>query len=564
MPSPRQPVRAPGRRRALQALAATGAWALLGLAAGCSRREGPAAAGAAPAAGPVPGGTLKVSVALDTGSLDLHSISHTNAQWLGRLIYDNLVCLDDAGNISPWLATAWTVSPDGLTYTFKLRDDVTFSDGARFDAEAVRLNLEHMRDPATKSPLAAAYIAPYDTGRAIDAFTFEATLREPYEPFLHVLAQSWLSMASPKAIQETPRQMGEAPVGSGPFVVESYTRQQGIRLVRRPDYRWAPAILQHEGPALLERIELDFVAEPIVRYNALAAGQHDLTIDAPPQNAAAIRADRALTLESRVRTGIPMRGISFNTEKAPFDDVRIRKALALAIDRDAIAQMMGFGLFEPKTDFLASNTRHYDRRHRDALRHAPQAAARLLDEAGWSARDAAGYRTRGGVRLGAELLVTESATPSAVYAAVQADLKRAGFDLRIVQLPAAQLTERRNGNAYQALGGGVWHTNTPDALYIVHHSNEITSERRIGQNTSRLRDAELDRVLARARATGDASEAAALYGQAQHRLTELVPAVPLYENHAVVAYRNTVRGLRFDTSHNTPVFIGAWLDQEAS
>lgn len=548
-----------GRRRAVGALAAL---PLLALGVGCGRRETPAASAAS--ATPQAGGTLRVSVALDTGSLDLHAISHTNAQWLGRLIYDNLVYLDAQGAITPWLATSWTISPDGRTYTFKLRDDVSFSDGARFDAEAVRVNLEHMRDPATKSPLAAAYIAPYVDGRALDAFTFEATLREPYTPFLHVLAQSWLSMQSPKAIREKPKQLAEAPVGSGPFVVESYTRQQGIRLVKRPDYRWAAPVVGHDGPARLDRIELDFVAEPIVRYNALAAGQYDLTIDAPPQNASAIRNDRALVLESRIRTGIPMRGITFNTEKAPFDDVRVRKALAVAVDRDAIAQIMGFGLFEAKTDFLASNTRYYDGAHRDALRHDPAEAVRLLDAAGWTGRDDAGFRTRGGERLGAELLVTESATPSALYAAVQSDLKRLGFDLRLVQLPAAQLTERRNSNTYQALGGGVWHTNTPDALFIVHHSSEITSERRIGQNTARLRDDELDRLLSQARASADGTQAGALYGQAQRRLTELVPAVPLYENHSVVAYRRNVQGLRFDTSHNTPVFIGAWLGGEGA
>jgi len=154
-----------------------------------------------------PGGTLRVSVQSDTGSLDLHAISHTNAQWLGRLIYDNLVYLDDKGQITPWLARSWTISPDGRTYTFKLREDVTFSDGAKFNAEAVRINLEHMRDPVTKSPLAAAYIAPYVEGRAVDEYTFEAWLREPYALFLNVLAQSWLSMQPPEAIQELPREL---------------------------------------------------------------------------------------------------------------------------------------------------------------------------------------------------------------------------------------------------------------------------------------------------------------------------------------------------------------------
>lgn len=507
-----------------------------------------------------PGGTLKVSVALDTGSLDLHAISHTNAQWLGRLIHDNLVYLDDQGRITPWLATAWEVSEDGKTYTFHLRDDVTFSDGAKFNAEAVRINLEHMRDPATRSPLAAAYIAPYIDGEVVDEYTFRANLREPYAPFLNVLAQSWLSMQSPKAIVENPKALAEAPVGSGPFVVERYTRQQGIRLVRRDDYDWAPDFLRHQGPAYLERIELDFVPEALIRYSSLAAGQYDFTTDAPTQNAAAIRADDRLRFDSRIRQGNPNRGITFNTEKFPFDDVRVRKAFALAVDREGIVRISGFGEFKAKSDYLAANTRYYDPSFRAALTFDPEAANRLLDEAGWRERDAQGYRVRDGVRLSAEVLAAEGLYPLTDLVAIQADVKKIGFELRIDQLPALHILDRRAANDYQATGAGVWHTNTPDGLYILYHSNEIISSQRIGQNIARLRDARLDALLAEGRRSRDEARSRQLYGEAQQRLTELVPAVPLYENYSLTAHGPRVRGVVYDTSHNTPVFTSVWLE----
>ncbi len=507
----------------------------------------------------VPGGTLRVSVATDTGTLDLHSISSTNCQWLGRLIYANLVYLDDKGEITPWLAKSWTVSPDGKTYTFHLRDDVTFSDGTKFNAEAVRVNIEHMRDPATKSPLAAAYIAPYVDGKVLDEYTFQANLREPYSAFLNVLAQSWLAMYSAKAIQENPKQLGDSPVGSGPFVVESYTRQQGIRLVKRKDYHWAPPFIKHDGPAYLDRIEIDFVPEAMVRYSSLAAGQYDFTIDAPAQNAAAIRADPSLMLDSRIRQGNPSRGLTFNTSKPPFDDVIVRRAAAAAIDREGIAQIVGFGEYRPKSDFLAANTRYYDPSTQGILRYDVAEANRLLDSAGWTGRDAEGFRTKDGKRLAAEALVTETGTPSPVYVAIQADLKKVGFDLKLVQLPLAQIMERRNANEYQALSGGVWHTNTPDGLYIIYHSAEITSPQRIGQNSSRLHDPALDDLLARARHTNDPVALQDLYSKAQKRLTEVVPAVPLYENYTITAWRKPVQGVLFDTSHNTPIWTAAWL-----
>lgn len=508
------------------------------------------------------GGVLKISAQSDTGSLDLHAISHTNAQWLGRLIYDNLVYLDDQGRITPWLAKSWTISPDGRTYTFKLRDDVTFSDGARFDAEAVRINLEHMRDPATKSPLAAAYIAPYVDGRAVDAYTFEAHLKEPYAPFLNVLAQSWLSMQSPKAIKERPKELGTHPVGSGPFIVQSYTRQQGIVLTRRSDYHWAPDFIRHKGPAYLERVEIAFVPEAMTRYGSLAAGQHDLTIDAPYQNAAAIRSDPRLALDKRVRTGVPMTALTFNTEKPPFDDVRVRQALAHAIDREGILRATRFGEAQPKTDYLAANTRFYDPAFAGTLAYDPALANRLLDDAGWAARDAAGYRTKDGRRLAGEVLTADTGNQGPLIVAVQSDLKRVGAELRIVLAPQPMVLQRRLSNDYTLLGGGVWHTNTPDALYILFHSNEISSDRRIGQNSARLRDAQLDDLLARARRSGDPAEQQSLYSQAQKRLTEVVPSIPLTENVSIVGYSRRIQGLTFDTSHNTPVFITAWLSKD--
>lgn len=506
------------------------------------------------------GGTIRVSAAADTGTLDLHSISHGNAQWLGRLIFDNLIYLDDRGRPSPWLATSWTISPDGKVYTFKLREGVTFSDGAPFDAEAVKVNLDHMRDPATKSPLAAAYIAPYLAGRVVDRTTFEATLREPYAPFLNVLAQSWLAMMSPKAIREHPKSLSSKPVGSGPFTVASYRRQQGIVLVRRPDYDWAPDFIGHRGPALAERVQVDFIPEALIRYAALNSRQYDLTFDAPPQNGAAIRGNAELVLDNRIRTGIVSRAISFNVERAPFDEIKVRQALALATGRDGMAKGTGFGLFKTTTDFLASNTQDYAAKSGDDLREDVPRANRLLDEAGWTGRDKDGVRTRNGQRLTAEVLTTEGATFSPTVVAFQADVRKVGFDLRIVQLTAPMLTKRRLGGDYQSLSGGVWHTNTPDALYISYSGDEVASRKRIGQNVSRLRDPEFDRLVQQARTSTDAARRTQLYAAAQRRLAWLVPAVPLYENHSITAHRRALHGVLYDTSHNTPILTAAWLE----
>lgn len=511
-----------------------------------------------------PGGTLRVAIPDDLPTLDSHAVGGPYFQWYCRLVLDNLVYRDADGKPSPWLAKSWDISPDGLTYTFHLRSDVTFSDGVKFNAEAVLVNLEHMRAPATKSSLAGRYIAPYARGEIVDEYTFRAHLSEPYAPFLDVLAQAYLGMYSPKAIRENPKGLASMSVGSGPFVLERYARQQGLTFVRRPDYRWAPPFQRHEGPAPFERIRVDIVPEPFVRAGGLASGQHDLVIDIAPQTAAALRGNAELAVSNRVRQGNPSRAITFNVEKAPFDDVRVRRAVARATDAAAIAGLLGFGEFLLKTDFLCAPTRHYDPSFQDALRYDPQAASRLLDEAGWTGRDAEGFRTRDGQRLRAEVVFADSfQSPASTLVSLQSDLKRAGFDLVLVQVPALKLTQIRQAGDYQALGGGGWHTNTPDGLYILYHSREIITDTTFGQNTSRLSDSVLDELLTRARRAMDAETQKRLYAAAQQRLVELVPGVPVYESQSLVAYSRRLRGLIFDTSHNTVILSGAWLEEPA-
>lgn len=507
------------------------------------------------------GGTLRVSAALDAGSFDVHALSHGNIQWMGRILYDCLVYQDEQGNISPWLARSWDISEDGKTYTFHLRDDVTFSDGEKFNAQALQANLEHMRAPATKSPLAAAYIAPYLDGKVIDEYTFEAHLRAPYTPFLDVLAQSWLSMISPRQIREAPQTIALHPIGSGPFVLQRYTRDQGAVFVKRAGYHWAPPVTRHTGEAYLDRIELSYVPEAMIRFTALESGQSDFAIDAPAQNAAAIRANPNLVMRSRIRKGNPSRSIVFNVEQPPFDDVRVRRAVAKAIDRDGLAWISGFGEYLAKTDYLAANTRFYQP-NQQALAYDVQAANAALDDAGWTGRDAQGYRTQNGQRLKATLLDYNSpAFPRSVSVAIQADLKKIGFELPIEIVPLTRMVERRYAGKFQALADGYWHTNTPDGLFVLYHSQSISTDKRIGQNVGRFRDAELDRVLSAARESRDPVQLQALYAEAQKRLTETVPSVPALEAQVLSAYGRQVQGVIFDTSHNVPFFTSVWLDR---
>ena len=333
---------------------------------------------------------------------------------------------------------------------------------------------------------------------------------------------------------------------------------------KRRDYAWAPDFVAHQGPAYLDHVEVSFLPEALIRYLSLASGQYDLTVDAPPQNARDIRDNPELVFANRINLGNPMRAITFNVTQAPFDQQPVRKAFAMAIDRDAISKGTGFGQFAPTTSFLSATTPYVDGSASASLGKDLSRANRLLDAAGWSQRDAQGYRIRAGRRLEAKAILLDSGGLSPLIVAVQADVKRIGFKLDLEMVTAPQYAALRKSNAYQATGPGIWHTNTPDGLYIVYHSKNITTAKFTGQNVSRLADPELDAILTKARATSDPTQLRPLYAAAQARLTELVPAVPLSENHSLVAYRRRVHGVIYDTSHNVPLLTTAWLQESKS
>lgn len=545
-------------RRAGLAVAAT---ALLGATAACGadRAAEPTDRGAT--LEPVSGGTLRLGTnGQEPTCLDPHGNASTLGTLLTLPVSDTLVWQEDDGTLTGWLAERWEVSDDGLVYTFHLREGVTFTDGTPWDAQALQVNLEHMLDPATKSPLAAAYIAPYASSRVVDELTLEVTLSSPYSAFLNVLAQGYLGMISPTQIREAPETICEAPIGSGPFVLERWNKGQSVEYVRNPDYAWGPEGT-HEGPAYLERLEIVFVTEDATRYNALASGELDAIEFVPPQSYDAVAANPDLETFTEFRPGHPY-GLSFNVSRPPFDDVRVRKALVAAVDRQAVVESISFGKWDAVEGFLTPSTPDYVADvAQGRLDHDPDLANRLLDEAGWTGRDAEGYRTKDGQRLVAHLPMTND-VPLRVQIAeqTQAAAREVGFEVRIEYVAPQDLSDRSAAGDYD-LSSGLWSTNTADVLWIRYHSDNITTPERRGQNSSRLADAELDALLQEARETTDDARRSTLYAQAQDRLVELAPGIPFYSDPRPVAYWSHVHGLRHANGYLAPYLFDVWTEK---
>lgn len=301
------------------------------------------------------GGTLRVGLDADPPNLDPHRSTAAVDRQVFQSLFDKLVDTDETLRIVPVLATSWTVSADGRTVMLKLRQGVTFQDGTVFNAEAVRYNLERMRDP--KFPSARRLeLSPIQSVTAADASTVVLTLERPYSPLLYTLTDRAGMMVSPAAAQRDGLTFALHPVGAGPFAFVDKVAQDHVTLQRSPSY-WAA------GLPYLDRIVFRPVVDDNARVANLKSGDLDII------NLVPLPQVKELTQES-ARPGARFRllergafswvAIRLNVTKPPFDNKLLRQALDAAIDRRALADAVLQGAAYPAYSFFPNGTPGFD------------------------------------------------------------------------------------------------------------------------------------------------------------------------------------------------------------
>lgn len=497
--------------------------------------------------------TFVFAAGKDISCLDPHVNGDMPQASIAANYLDSLVSQDNEGAIHPWLATAWAVSDDGLTYTFTVRDDVWFTDGTKLTAEAVKANLDHMVDPDTQSGTAGGYLKPYLGTEILDETTAVVTLDRPYAAFLEVLAQPFLGIESPDALKRPQAENCNSPVGTGPYKIVDYIPQSKVSLVRNEDYNSAPPFAQHQGPANIEKIEWRIVPEDSTRYGLLRAGQVDALDLMPSVHFDEAEADPGVELITQDRPGNPT-NLLLNTTRAPFDDLNVRKAFLHSAYVDAGINSVYFGTVTRAGGPLSSTTGFYSPDFEQVYDPDPGKAAALLDDAGWTERDDEGYRVKDGQRLTAHFPYTPGAWPTAHQALVtqiQATAKKAGFEVLIENGDGATVSELGNNYEYD-LRADYWNTNTADVLRIVFAS-EYTESAGFVPNGSGFRNPELDAILNDALATNYPVRRADLYYQAQQIVSDNALQLPLYNQASQVAVRSdSYRNLTLEPSLSLP------------
>ncbi len=512
---------------------------------------------------PVSGGTLIYATDREPTCLDPHVAGDMPQVFLAQQVLDSLVSMDAEGHIGPWLAKSWEISPDGLTYTFHLRDDVRFTDGTPFNAAAVKANLDHMANPKTQSSTAGGYIRQYQRTDVLDNSTAQVHLATPYAAFLEVLAQGFLGIESPQALLRSRDVNCESPVGTGPFKVVRWDRQSQVVLERNPHYNSAPPTARHQGPAYLERIVWKFIQEPSVRFASLQAGEVDVIEALPPESHEAARRNPDLQLIIAQRPGNPTNG-TLNIRRAPFSDIKVREAFVRSANIEGALKSVYFGEFPRAGGPLSNATRFYSPDFEHAQDYDPARAAQLLEEAGWTRRDEDGYRLKDGKRLQVRVILGNRTPPSefTLWEQVQATTRQAGIELIMEQMSDVQATKRQADWDYD-IRVGYWNTNTADVLRIIFSSAFIQPAGVGGyhQNTAGFSDPQFDDLVQQALATQDASQRQALYRQAQAVASRQYLQLTTYPQSTRLGIYKTTQGVRLEPSLAVTYLYDAWVNK---
>ncbi len=282
---------------------------------------------------PQSGGTLVYGAGADPDSLDPANTDSNPGEAVGRMMNNFLVRFDAKLNLLPDLATKWTQSKDGLTWTFTLRKGVKFHDGTPFNAEVVKYNFERFLGP--EKPLKASLHTPIiKSVEVVDEFTVKFNLKVPFAFFLNNLAHSATAMVSPAAHKKWGKDLTLHPVGTGPFKFVEWVRGDRVVLERNDEY--------YEGKPRLDKIIIRTVREDSARVLGLEAGDYDLIVRIPPEEVG------RLMREGRVRIYAEQSNralrIGINASKKPLDDVRVRQALNYAVDKESIVKNIYQGL----------------------------------------------------------------------------------------------------------------------------------------------------------------------------------------------------------------------------
>jgi peptide/nickel transport system substrate-binding protein len=424
------------------------------------------------------GGSITVGLETDIPGFDPLKVGvfDTGAEYAAAAIFDTLTTLDDEGAVQPKLAVSWSHSDDFKTWTFKLRSGVKFQDGTPFNAAAVKANFDRQKDPANKCSC-AFYIANITSVETPDDLTVVYNLTAPSPNFAAIatLASSNNVVQSPTAWKTKGDDYNRNPVGTGPYMLKSWVAGDRLVLERNPDY-W------DKGRVFLDRIVLKPLPDAQSRFASLQSGEADVIYEDENDSDNIKKAQNDPKLKVLTYTGSGAAVDAFNTKVEPFDDIRVRQALVMAIDRKKWSDAMTGGMSRPASNPYGDGS-WVKCKDDGALPYDPEKAKALIKEYGKPVKF--------------KMMVTATPRGRSIGQILQQFWKAVGADMELDQVDQAQIPARAFARQYELTPWRIIDLADPDPqMYANFHTGSPS-------NLAQFSDPEIDRLLEHARSSAD-------------------------------------------------------------
>lgn len=470
----------------------------------------------------VTGGTLIWGRGADSNSLDLAQATDGESIKAGIQVLENLVIFGkNSMDVEPQLAESWTVSDDGLTWTFKLRKGVKFHDGTPFNAKAVYDSFARVIDKNHpfynfgKWKYVNMSLGMVNEIKIIDDYTIALVTHKPYAPLLNNLALWLCPILSPKAMEQYKDQIGLNPVGTGPFKFVKWVKDDQIILERNDDY-WGEK-------AKLDRIILKSIPEPSARLMALQSGTVDIADDLDPDSINLVKKEAKLAIIERPSINVGY--LAMNNEKPAFKDARVRQAINHAIDKATLIKTIFQGLAIPAKNPFPPSIWGYNDSIKD-YEYSPEKAKRLLAEAK--------FDTNMEIELWA-MPVSRAYMPDPVKTAelIQAYLAAAGIKAKIVRQEWGAYIEKTGSGMHDMMMFGWLGGNADPDNFLYGLLSADMAKTTPAANVAFWKNAEYTEICLKAQKVFDKGERAKLYMKAQEIFHADAPWVPLVHSTVV-------------------------------
>ncbi|GLI07979.1 ABC transporter substrate-binding protein [Paenibacillus tyrfis] len=435
--------------------------------------------------------------------------------------------------LKPNLAESYTISKDGKTWTFKLRPGVKFHDGTPLTASSIKQSMERAMDPKTASPLTGQELALIQSISAPDDSTLIFQLKQPSAPLLSALSYGgYHQPLSMEAVKKYGNNYGRNPVGVGPWKFESWKTGESITLKRNDDYQWAPPFVENKGPVRPDRLVIKFIKDNQTLMAALDSGTIDIA-NVPAKDVKKYKNDKKFTVVEGTQ---PVENfIGMNLENEILQDINVRKALNLAINKEALiaADLKGEGV--PVYGPIPPTMIGYDPAvEQYGYKYNKEEAMRLLEEAGWKTNER-GIREKDGKGLSLMMIID---TPKPGNQLVQSMLKEIGVDLKIQSYEMATATAQAVKGAFDLMATDHG-SNDPDILNLLLNSNQIG-----GLNVFRISNKKLDSLLEKGATIMDSGQRKKTYAAIQKLVVDEAYWIPLYSAKMFQVINNRIQGVK--------------------